>query len=189
MKTIKIKYLFQSIGLFVLMGITMTGCAGHQVMTRSVESQRMIHYSEIQKWDETKTLNNYVIYINPGETIPMAISIDTDFVALKQNQIDLVAKQKLYFLIEMKEDLTPEEVAKLNTLNAQSFANMSPQEKDAFLKDYKLYISRDAVHWAPLYDGRAVGKAMGCEHGEMSAGMFVSTTNGLGTSLNIKTIK
>jgi hypothetical protein len=189
MPTIKMRGLPLSIGLFVLLGLTMNGCAAHQVMTKSFEPRRIIHYSELKNWDESKTLNNYVVYVNPGETIPMTISLDTDFMAFKQKRIDLVVKQKLYFLIEMKADLTAAELAKLKNINPQSFAEMSPREKKAFFENYKIYISRDAHKWASLYDNRACREVLGFKSGRFSLGMFISTTHGLGTTMTVKTVK
>jgi hypothetical protein len=189
MKTVKIRRGFLPIGLFVLLGLIMNGCAAQKIMTKSFESQHIIHYSEIKNWDESKTLNNYVVYVNPGETIPMTISLDTDFMAFKQKQIDLVVKQRLYFLVEMKADLSAAELAKLKKINSQSFAEMSPREKKAFFENYKIYLSRDAHNWASLYDSRACREVLGFKSGMLSLGMFISTTHGLGTTMTVKTIK
>jgi len=189
MKKINLKKYFIPAGLFLIAAITLSGCAGQKILTKPFESQRMIHFSQLKNWDETKSLNNYVIYLNEGDTFPLALSMDTDFMAFKQDHIDIVAKQKLYFMIEMPENLSTQELAKLYKLDAQNFSEMSADQKKALLKDFRLYLSKDALHWAPLYSPKAVKEVLGFKTGMVSAGMMASTTDGLGASLNLKTIK
>jgi hypothetical protein len=189
MKKISWKKIFILTGLVFTAAIALSGCAGHKVLTKPFESQKMIHFSQIKNWDETKSLNNYVIYLNEGDSFPLALSIDTDFMAFKQDHIDIVAKQKLYFMIEMPENLSTEELAKLYKLDAQSFFEMSADQKKAFFKNYKLYLSKDALHWAPLYSPKAVKEVLGFKTGMVSAGIMASTTDGLGASLILKLVK
>jgi hypothetical protein len=189
MKTNRWKSCFVRTGMLLIAAGVISGCAGQKIVTRPFEPQRIIHFSQLKDWDETKSLNNYVLYLNEGDTFPLAISMDTDFMAIKQDRIDIVAKQKLYFMIEMPENLSTEDLAKLYKLDAQSFSDMSADQKKALLKDFRLYLSKDALHWAPLYSPGAVKKVLGFKTGMVSLGMMASTTDGLGASLNLKTIK
>jgi len=176
-------------GLLLIAAIAMSGCAGHKILTKPFEPQKMIHFSQLKNWDETRSLNNYVIYLNAGDSFPLALSMDTDFMATKQDHIDIVAKQKLYFMIEMPENLSTEELAKIYKLDAQRLSDMSEDQKEALFKDFRLYLSKDALHWASLHSPRAVKQVLGYKSGMVSLGMMVSTTDGLGASLNLKTIK
>ena len=189
MKKINWKKRVISTGLFLIAAIAMSGCAGHKILTKPSEPLKMIHFSQLKNWDETKSLNNYVIYLNAGDSFPLALSMDTDFMAFKQDHIDIVTKQKLYFMIEMPENLSTEELAKIYKLDAQRFSDMSEDQKKALFKDFRLYLSKDALHWAPLYSPSAVKEVLGYKSGMVSLGMMASTTDGLGASLNLKTIK
>lgn len=168
---------------------TVAGCASNRLLTKPSSPDKIIHYSQLKSWDETRNLNNCVAYVNKGETIPLKLSMETDFMEFKQDQIDLVAKQKLYFMIEMPENLSADELAKLYKLNARSFSKMSADQRAEFLKDYMLYVSKDAIHWAPLFGSRAYKEVLGFKAGLFSFAILASTTDGLGASLDIRTVK
>jgi hypothetical protein len=176
-------------GLLFAMTVAMAGCAASGVMTKSFEPSSFMHFTEVKKWDETKSLNNQVLYVNPGETLPLSLSIDSDFMAVKQGHIDIVAKEKLYFTVKMPSDLSMGELKKLNTINVQKLSEMDDDQRKAFFKNYMIYVSKDAVHWAPLCNGEAIKKVLGFSSGRLSFGMMASTTNGLGASLGLKTVK
>jgi hypothetical protein len=176
-------------GFFFAMTVAITGCAAPGVMTKSFEPSSIMHFTEVKKWDATKSMNNQVFYVNQGETLPLSVSIDSDFMALKQDHIDIVAKQKIYFMVKMPDDLSMEELKKVNSLDAQSLAEMDDGQRKAFFKDYMIFISKDAVTWAPLNNGKAIKKVMGFRSGLVSFGMMASTTKGLGASLKLKTVK
>ena len=180
---------------FILAGVVLsvilaiTGCSGQKVLVKPAGTEKMIHFSDLKGWDETKNLNGYVVYVNEGDTIPLKISMESDFMEFKQDRIDLVAKEKLYFMIKMPEDLTAEELARLNQFDFRDFTNMSHQEQSAFLKDYMLYVSKDAQRWAPLYGGRAYREVLGFKKGLISFGVGASSKDGLEANLDIRTVK
>jgi hypothetical protein len=169
--------------------IILTGCAGNKLITKSFPAEQMLHYSQLKDWDDTKSLNNYVIYINQGETIPLNIAMDTDFMAFKQDQVDIIVKQKLYFMIKMPENLTADELARLNKLNAGNISEMNSKQWAAFVENYMLYVSKDAMHWAPLYGSKAYREVLGFQSGSFSLGFMASTTGGLEADLKVKTVK
>lgn len=189
MKTSKWKNCCIQTWIVLSIVITLTSCAGNRLLTKPSSSDKIIHYSQLKSWDETRNLNNYVVYVNKGETIPLKISMETDFMDFKQDQIDIVAKQKLYFMIKMPENLSTEELAKLNKLNARSFSEMSNKQRAEFLKDYMLYVSKDAIHWAPLYGSKAYREVLDFKAGLLSLAIMANTTDGLGVSLDIRTVK
>lgn len=175
--------------LFLAATIALAGCAAPGVLTKPSDPGRILHFTEVKKWDEMKSMNNQVFYVNQGETLPLSLSIDSDFMAVKQDHIDIVAKEKLYFMVKMPNDLPMEELKKLNTLDAQSLAEMDDGQRKAFLKNYMIFISKDALNWAPLNNGKAIKKVMGFRSGRVSFGMMASTSKGLGASLDLKTVK
>lgn len=172
--------------LFVV--IVVTSCAGNKILTRPSAPNQLIHYSELKGMDETRNLNNCVFYVNKGESIPLKLSMETDFMEFKQDQVDIIAKQRLYFMIKMPENLSANELAKLNQLDARSFSEMSGAQRAAFLKNYMLYVSKDAVRWAPLYGSRAYREVLGFKKGLLSFGILASTGDGLKASLDIRTV-
>jgi hypothetical protein len=121
--------------------------------------------------------------------IPLAIFMDTDFIEFKQNQIELVAKKKLYYRVKMPDNLSKEELAKLNKITAQGVSEWNSDQKKAFFKNYILYVSIDAIHWAPLYGKNALNEILGYKMGKASFGTKVSTIDGMGAVLDIKTLK
>ncbi len=175
--------------LFISATITLNACSGRKVLTQPTEPGNVRHFSELKGWDETKSLNNYVAYVEKGDIIPLAIFMDTDFMEFKQNQIELVAKKKIYFRVKMPDNLSKEELAKLNKITAQGVSEWSSDQKRAFFRNYILYVSTDAIHWAPLYGKNALKEVLGYKKGMVSFGMKVSTIDGLGAVLNIKTEK
>jgi hypothetical protein len=189
MKTLKHKSTCILAFLFINATITLNACSAHKVLTKPTEPGNVHHFSELKGWDETRSLNNYVAYVDKGDIIPLAIFMDTDFMEFKQNQIELVAKKRLYFRVKMPDNLSKEELAKLNKITAQGVSEWSSDQKKAFYKNYILYVSMDAIHWAPLYGKNALKEVLGYKMGMVSFGMKVSTIDGMGAVLNIKTVK
>ncbi len=174
---------------FASMFILLAGCAGRKVQVQSFDQQRLLHYSQLKHLDKAESLNDYAFFINKGETIPLAISFDSDFAAFKQEKIDIVAKKRLYFMIRVPQDLSPEQLATLNNVDAKTVSQWNDAKRREFLKNYRLYLSTDARHWAPLNSRTAMRKVLGYKAGTLSLGMKASTTEGLGASLYLHTIE
>jgi hypothetical protein len=189
MKTFKHKSCCILAFLVIIATITLNACSAHKVLTNPNGPGNVHHFSELKEWDETKSLNNYVAYVDKGDIIPLAIFVDTDFIEFKQNQIELVAKKKLYFRVRMPDNLSKEELSKLNKITAQGVSEWSSEQKKAFFKNYILYVSIDAIHWAPLYGKNALKEVLGYKMGKVSFGMKLSTIDGMGAVLNIETVK
>lgn len=172
-----------------ILTLTFMGCAGNKVQVKPYSAEDTIHYKQLNSYDVGRNLNNHVFYVNKGETIPLKLSMETDFMDFKQDQIDIVIKQKLFFMIEMPENLSTDELAKLNNLDARSFSQMSKKQRSDFLENYMIYVSKDAVHWAPLFGSRAYRKVFGYKAGLLSFAILANTTDGLEASLDIRTVK
>lgn len=178
----------QTLSIFSLIFV-LTGCASNLVQTKSYSPEKTMHYSKLKGYDETRNLNGYVFYVNEGESIPLRLSMEADFMDFKQGQIDIVAKQKLYFMIEIPENLSTSELEKFNNLDARSFSKMSKKQRSDFLENYMIYVSKDAVQWAPLFGSRAYRKVLGYKAGLLSFAILANTADGLGASLDIRTVK
>lgn len=174
---------------FVVVICILSSCGGRGVIVKHPNPDKMMHFSELAAVGENQNLNNYVLYVNEGDSIPLKISMDTEFMAFKEDKIHFLAKQKLYFMIKMPESLTEEEIQRLNSLKAENFAEMSKAERNALFEKYMLYISKDAKEWAPLYGSRAYREVLGFSKGTVSLGLMAGKENGLGGSLEVQTIK
>jgi hypothetical protein len=169
--------------------MALTGCAGNRMAVKHYEEDRILHFSELQEWDETKSLNNYVVYLDKGDTFPLVLTMDTDFIDFKQDRIDIVAKKKIYFRVEMPENLTAEDLSELSQVNAERVSQWSAAEKRAFFKKYMLHVSTDALHWAPLSSVKALREALGYSEGIISCALMAAPTHGLEASFMMKTLK
>ena len=74
----------KSITLFFV--FLLAGCAPTKVVVKKVNPDQVIHYSQLQKLEKLASLYNTVAYVDKGETIPMEISLDSDFVAFKEKK-------------------------------------------------------------------------------------------------------
>lgn len=190
MKKNKLATLYLQACVLLSVMMIMTGCAGNKQMTKSYTPDHILHYSKLKGMAEDLNLNDYVLYINKGESFPLQISTATDFMEFRQDHIDVVVKQKLYFRVKFPDNLTADQLAELQKLNARGVSEMSEEQRAALLRNIMVYISKDAVHWAPLYGGdKAYREILGFKHGQLSFGLMASKTEGLQASLNIRTVK
>lgn len=47
-------FIFTSLVLNII--LTVAGCAGHKVLVKPAEPEKMIHFSDLKGWDETRNL-------------------------------------------------------------------------------------------------------------------------------------
>lgn len=173
------------LGLLLIMG----GCAGGKVVTQSFPQEKIIHYTAINELEESLHPEQYVVYINAGEKVPLKLSMESDFLDFSQDHIDLVAKQKLYFRLEVPKNMTAAQWQEIRKMDARAISAMEPQKQADFFKDFMLLISKDCVHWAPLSDRDAVREVLGYKEGRFSFGMMAGQPEGLGASLDIRITK
>ena len=173
------------LGLLLIMG----GCAGGKVVTQSFPQEKTIHYTAINELKESLHPEQYVVYINAGEKIPLKLSMESDFLDFSQDHIDLVAKQKLYFRLEVPKNMTAAQWQELKKMDAKAISLMEPQKQAELFRDFMLFISKDGVQWAPLSGSNAVKEVLGYKEGRLSLGMMAGPAEGLGASLDIRVIK
>ena len=166
--------------------LAIAGCAGRNIISKTFKPENIVHYSELDKLESIPELNNHVVYLNKGDTFPLELSLDTNIVGIEEQKIDVVAKQKLFFMLKMPENLSKEELAQLESLNKEKFSEMSDSDKRRLFENFILYISKDAVTWAPVYDIDSIKKVFGSKGGAISFGMGMSGKKGIWSRLSVK---
>ncbi len=165
----------------------LAGCAQSKVVVKEVKPDQVIHYSQLQKLDKISSLFDTVAYVDKGETIPMEISLDSDLVGLKERKIDFILKERIYFLLRMPENLSPEEKAALESLDEEKLAKMSEAERMKYFRN--IMLSRDAVHWAPLGNMKAMKEVLEIKKGSIALGLGMTKKEGISSFLKIKVTK
>ncbi|GAB6056954.1 hypothetical protein [Desulfonatronum parangueonense] len=166
--------------------LTVAGCAKSRVQHLAFSQENLVHVSEMHMAASPAELTSMVAYLEPGDRIPFAMHLESDWLELDQNQnISLVVKQPIYLRMVMPKNvprellekpfpaeddiLTPEEEAELNALFAGSM----------------LYASADGVQWAPLHHIPTLQKVFGIQGGDFSLGMGVNTIDGPWASVEV----
>lgn len=173
-------------GFLLLLLILISGCGGNSVVVKKFEPAHVVHVRQLEKLDNIADLKNYAGYLDKGDTFPLTLHIDNDVIGVTQKSIDVVIKQKLYFMVKMPENPTKEELEKLEKLD---FESMSKSEQMNFFNRYMLYVGTDAMHWAPMYDGRALKRVLGIKGGTFSLGFGMDKKEGVKSVLTVKTDK
>ena len=171
--------------------LAISGCAGTNIISKEFRSENIVHYSQLDKLESTSTLNRYVAYLDKGDMFPMEISCDTDIIGIKDEKINMVAKQKLFFMLKMPENISKEELLELDNLNKGKISKMSEADKKNFFNNFMLYISKDATEWAPISDIKSIKKVFGTKSkgGTISFGMGMSKKEGIWSYLDVKEAK
>ncbi|MFW5808086.1 MAG: hypothetical protein ACOCWH_03425 [Spirochaetota bacterium] len=137
------------------------------VIVEQVDPQSMIHYSTIESFQEiSSSSDRYIIYFKKGDTIPLHITLNNDYVETRNKSIDIVAKRTIYFMIQDLER-SMESTAYHITRNS------------------RIYVSFDAVRWAPVHDGDALKELSGIEREDVSFGFRVTDREGVTSQLVI----
>lgn len=66
---------------------------------------------------------------------------------------------------------------------------MTESDKQEFFKDYMLYISKDAINWAPLNDMKAMKELLASKGGTVSFEMGMTKKDCIWSYLKVETIK
>lgn len=83
--------------------------------------------------------------------------------------------------------LTHEEEALLENFTTESFMAMSDDKREKFLSRFMLYLSKDAVSWAPIMDPAVLKKVLGIKKGFFGGGLGMGKKEGIKASFNITT--
>ncbi len=169
--------------------LAITGCAGTNIISKKFKPENIVHYSQLDKLESIPELNNHVVYLNKGDIFPLELSLDTNIVGIEEQKIDVAAKQRLFFMLKMPENLSKEELAELESLNKEKLSEMSESDKRKLFEKFMLYISKDAVAWAPVSDIKSIKKVFGSKGGAVSFGMGMSSKKGIWSRLSVKEVK
>ncbi len=173
-------------GLMLILLVLVSGCGGNNIVVKKFEPSHIRHVRELEKLDNIAELKDYAGYLDKGDTFPLKLDIDNNILGVNQRYIDILIKQRLYFMMKLPENPTKEELAKLEKLD---FENMSKSEQEYFFSRYMLYVGTDAEHWAPMYDGRALKRVLGIKGGTFSLGFGMDKKEGVKSVLTVKTQK
>lgn len=169
--------------------LIMAGCAGTNIVSKTFKPENIVHYSQLDKLESIPALNSHAVYLDQGDMFPLELSLDTGIIGIEDTKIDMVAKQKLFFMLKMPENLTKEELTELENLNKEKLSEMSESERRTLFKNFMLYVSKDAEAWAPVTDITSIKKIFGSKGGAISFGMGMSSKKGIWSSLSIKEVK
>jgi len=161
------------------------GCGGNNIVVKKFEPAHVVPVRQLEKLDSIAELKNYAGYLDKGDTFPLTLNIENSYIGVKQKSVDMVIKQRLYFMVKMPENPTKEELARLEKLD---FDSMGQAEQESFFSRYMLYVGTDAEHWAPLYDGRALKSVLGIRSGTFSIGFGMDKKDGVKSVLTVKTL-
>lgn len=162
------------------------GCGGTNIVVKKFEPSHIRHVRELEKLDNVAELKNYAGYLDKGDIFPLKLDIDNNILGVNQKSIDILIKQRLYFMVKVPENPTKEELARLEKLD---FDKMSKAELESFFSRYMLYVGTDAEHWAPMYDGRALKQVLGIKSGTFSLGFGMDKKEGVKSVLTVKTVR
>jgi hypothetical protein len=168
--------------LFLL--VFAAGCGGNGIVVKKFDPSHVLHCKELRNLKNVTDLKEYAGYLDKGDTFPLMLSIDDDIIGVKQKSIDIAIKQKLYFMVKMPDDPTKEE---LRIIEQFDWDSLGEAEQKKFVERYMLYVSRDALHWAPIYDGKALKQVMGIKGDRFSFGIGMTTEDGVKSVLTVKT--
>jgi len=173
----------------LILVLVIAGCAGTNIIKKEFRPENTLHYSRLDKLESIPALYTYAIYLDKGDRFPLELSLDTDIIEIADRKIDIVAKQKLFFMLRIPEKLSKEELSGLENLSKDKISEMSETEKRTFFEYFMLYISKNATEWAPVSDIKAVKKLFGSKGGTISFGMGMSKKDGIWSYLNVKEVK
>lgn len=172
--------------ILLVLFVFAAGCGGNDIVVRKFEPSHIRHVSELEKLDNVAELKDYAGYLDKGDTFPLKLDIDSNILGVNQKSLDIMIKQRLYFMVKLPENPTKEELARLEKLD---FDKMTKSEMDSFFRRYMLYVGTDAEHWAPMYDGRALKQVLGIKGGTFSLGFGMDKKEGVKSVLSVKTVK
>ena len=73
-------------------------CAKSNIIIQNFETEQIVHCSQI---DTIDNINNYVVYLNKGDMIPIKMTLDSEILDIANEEIHLVLKQKVYFRLKL----------------------------------------------------------------------------------------
>ncbi|HOS98734.1 MAG TPA: hypothetical protein PLR71_09795 [Deltaproteobacteria bacterium] len=165
------------------------GCAGTQVVTKDFQPDRIIHYPAFLSLGEDAQLDSYAVYLDRGDTFPLELSLKSDIIGFQEKNVNIVVKERVYFTMEFPADWPREKLDRLRNLDREALTSMSESERQDLLKDLKIYVSRDGMHWAAYNDLDTIKELFGIRGGTISLGMGMGNKDGIWSNLDIEVMK
>ncbi len=173
----------------IILILVIAGCTKTNIISREFRPENTVHYSQLYKLESIPALSSYVVYIDKGEMFPLELSVDTDIIGIADKKIDMVANQKLFFMLKTPENLSKKELVELENLSKEKLSEMSESDKRKFFANFMLYISKDATEWAPFSDIKSIKKVFGSKGGTISFGMGMSKKEGIWSYLGVREVR
>lgn len=143
----------------------------------------------LPRLDGVEALKEYAGYLDKGDTFPLFLSLDNDVVGVSgQDPVTMLVRQKFYFMMTPPDRLSKEGLAELEKVDVRSIPSMSESDKARYWHGFMLYVSRDAVTWAPAWDWRALREALGIKSGSYSFGAGLSDKEGFSAQFGFATV-
>jgi hypothetical protein len=171
----------------------LTSCDSGKIITKIFPPEKSLHYSAIpfltDKIPRTE-ISSYAFFFNPNDKLPVKLVVKSDLLAVAQDHIDIVAKEKLFFFLQVPPDITEKQWQTLKALNAETMTDMKREDvHDLLAAGLMLYVSRDGEHWAPVNGGKAMKEVLGYQEGQISFGMGADKDEGLTASLVVQFLR
>lgn len=155
--------------------LVLISCAKPNIINQRFEPEKIVHVSKIENIDN---IYDYVVFLDKGDTLPLNLSLDSKILDLADDTINLVLKKKIYLRMELPE-----------TLKNDKMSSMNEEDRKKYLRIAKIFISPDAVRWAPLMDRKvveSVKELFGIKGGSFAAGIGISNEEGVDAFLKVK---
>jgi hypothetical protein len=165
------------------------GCAQTNVVVMEFQPDHILHFNAFQKLDDPSILNTYAGYLEKGDTFPLELSLNSDIIGFLEKKVNIVVKERVYYRLIMPSHITKEKLSEFKNLSRETVSKMSDSDRQEFLKDFMVYVSKDGTHWAAYNDLATMKDLFGIKGGSLSLGMGMSEKDGIWSFLNIEMLK
>jgi hypothetical protein len=170
--------------LFILFIIV--SCSRPHTITKEINPENIIHYSQLSKLEKFSDLRSYAVYLDKGDRFPLYLTIDTNTLVIPEKMIEVEAKRKLFFMLAIPENLSDEEIDELNKSSDKEKSEIVISGDTKLLEQHMIYVSKDAIEWAPINDFDALKDVFDSKGGSLSLGVGVTPKTGISSHLEIK---
>lgn len=165
--------------LLAVICLFFTGCAREHVFQQQFADDRFIHMAQIQELEKVEDIDNYVYYLDKGDTIPLKLLLDSEVMEFAEEEINISLKKKIFFRCDTSTHLTERDKEILYSLTAETMVAMDDGELEKLLKNIRFFISTDGNSWALLTDMRGLKQVLGFDHGQLELGMGMNKDEGM----------
>lgn len=171
----------------------LTGCDSGKIITQIFPPEKCLHYTAIPSLTDRiprSEISSYAFFFNTNDKLPVKLTVKSHLLAVAQDHIDIVAKEKLFFFLQVPPDMTEKQWQTLKALNAETVTGMKQEDMhDLLAAGLMLYVSRNGEHWAPVNGGKAMKEVLGYHEGQISFGMSADKGEGLTASLLVQFLR